>query len=98
MYLKPLIICHRKNTIKQLVGTPTKYGVEIDVRSFNNEIILNHEPIKKGEKLDNWIKKFNHKFLIINIKEEGLEVYIKKILKKKNIKEFFFLDQSFPFL
>ena len=98
MHLKPLIICHRKNTIKQLVATPTKYGVEIDVRSFNNEIILNHEPIKKGEKLDNWIKKFNHKFLIINIKEEGLEVYIKKILKKKNIKEFFFLDQSFPFL
>ena len=41
LYSEPLIICHRKNTIKQLVATPTKYGVEIDVRSFNNEIILN---------------------------------------------------------
>jgi hypothetical protein len=98
LYLKPLIICHRKNTIKQLIDTPTEYGVEIDVRSYNNKIILNHDPMKNGEFLDNWIRKYNHKFLIINIKEEGLEKYIIKILKNKKIKDFFFLDQSFPFL
>ena len=98
MYSKPLIICHRKNTIKQLIDTPIEYGVEIDVRSYNNKIVLNHDPMRSGETFNNWIKKFNHKFLIINIKEEGLEKYIRKILKKKNIKEFFFLDQSFPFL
>jgi len=98
LYLKPLIICHRKNTIKQLIDTPTEYGVEIDVRSYNNRIILNHDPMKSGEFLDNWLRKYNHKFLIINIKEEGLEKYIIKILKNKKIKDFFFLDQSFPFL
>ena len=98
MYSKPLIICHRKNTIKQLIDTPTEYGVEIDVRSYNNRIILNHDPMKSGEFLDNWLRKYNHKFLIINIKEEGLEKYIIKILKNKKIKDFFFLDQSFPFL
>ena len=98
MYLKPLIICHRKNTIKQLIDTSTEYGVEIDVRSYNNKIILNHDPMKNGEFLDKWIRKYNHKFLIINIKEEGLEKYIIKILKNKKIKDFFFLDQSFPFL
>jgi len=98
LYSKPLIICHRKNTIKQLIDTPTEYGVEIDVRSYNNKIILNHDPMKSGEFLDNWIRKYNHKFLIINIKEEGLEKYIIKILKNKKIKDFFFLDQSFPFL
>ena len=98
MYLKPLIICHRKNTIKQLIDTSTEYGVEIDVRSYNNKIILNHDPMINGEFLDKWIRKYNHKFLIINIKEEGLEKYIIKILKNKKIKDFFFLDQSFPFL
>ena len=98
MYLKPLIICHRKNTIKQLIDTPIEYGVEIDVRSYNNKIVLNHDLMRDGETLNNWIKKFNHKFLIINIKEEGLEKYIIKILKNKKIKDFFFLDQSFPFL
>ena len=98
MNLKPLIICHRRNTIKQLLDTPVEYGIEIDVRTFNNKIILNHDPLKKGVILNKWIKKFNHKFLIINIKEEGLEKYVKKILKKKNIQKFFFLDQSFPLL
>ena len=96
--MEPLIICHRRNTIKQLVNTPTQYGVEIDVRTYNNKIILHHDPFKNGETLNYWIKKFNHKFLIINVKEEGLEKYIKKILKKNNINHFFFLDQSFPFL
>ena len=68
MNLKPLIICHRRNTIKQLLDTPVEYGIEIDVRTFNNKIILNHDPLKKGVILNKWIKKFNHKFLIINIK------------------------------
>ena len=98
MYQQPLIICHRKNTIKQLVNTAIEYGVEIDVRSYKNKIILNHDPLKKGNSLNVWIKKFNHKFLIVNIKEEGLEKHIKKIIEKENIENFFFLDQSFPFL
>ena len=95
---KPLIICHRINTIKKLLNTPIKYGVEIDVRSFNKKIVLQHDPIKNGENFENWIKNYKHKFLIINVKEEGIENYIKKILLKKKIREFFFLDQSFPFL
>ena len=72
MYLKPLIICHRKNTVKELIKTPNKYGVEIDVRSYKNKIILNHEPLRNGEIFENWLKNFNHQFLIVNVKEEGL--------------------------
>ena len=98
MYLKPLIICHRKNTVKELIKTPNKYGVEIDVRSYKNKIILNHEPLRNGEIFENWLKNFNHQFLIVNVKEEGLEKYLKIILKRKKINNFFFLDQSFPFL
>ena len=98
MQLVPLIIHHRRNKIKELLNTPRRYGVEIDVRSNNNKIILNHDPFKKGVELNKWVKKFNHKFLIVNTKEEGLEKYIKNILERNNIKNFFFLDQSFPFL
>ena len=55
---KPLIICHRINTIKKLLNTPIKYGVEIDVRSFNKKIVLQHDPIKNGENFENWIKNY----------------------------------------
>ena len=40
------IIIHRVNKIKFLKSIPKNFGVEIDVRSFNSELILNHEPKK----------------------------------------------------
>ena len=37
-------------------------------------------------------------FLILNVKEEGLETSIIKYLNKYRIENYFFLDQSIPFL
>lgn len=37
-------IAHRINTIKQLKDVPYNYGVEIDLRPFNDLIILEHDP------------------------------------------------------
>ena len=45
-----------------------------------------------------WPEFYKHKILILNVKEEGLEKKILSILKKKNIKSYFFLDQSVPFI
>ena len=92
------IIAHRINTISELKKIPSSYGVEIDVRSNNNKLILNHDPFREGEELSDWLNFYYHSLLIINVKEEGLERHIHKLLKKFNIKNFFFLDQSFPFL
>jgi hypothetical protein len=36
--------------------------------------------------------------LILNVKEEGLETRLLKLMKERGIEDFFFLDQSFPFL
>ena len=93
-----IIIKHRVNTIESLKKTSKEFGVEIDLRSNNKEIYLNHDPFKKGVKLSNWLKYFKHKLIVLNVKEEGLEKFILKELKKKNIKNFFFHDQSFSTL
>lgn len=92
------IIEHRKNTIAELEKVPLAHGVEIDIRSSGNRIILQHDPFIDGENFEDWLEIFNHKTLILNVKEEGLEQHILNILEKRNIKDFFFLDQSFPFL
>ncbi|MAZ07787.1 MAG: hypothetical protein CMM99_04940 [Rickettsiales bacterium] len=81
-----IIIYHRINSIKQLKKIPYKYGVEIDIRDYKNELILNHDPFKKGDKFLEYLKHFKHKFLIINIKSEGIEKKIFDILKKKENK------------
>ena len=93
-----LFILHRINTISKLKNVPTSYGVEIDIRSYNSKLILSHDPLIKGETFEKWLKFYKHSFLIINIKEEGLEPEIIKILKRFNLKNYFFLDQSFPFI
>ena len=92
------IIQHRRNTINQLLETDNEFGVEIDIRSYSGKLILQHDPFSRGVLLEEWIKYYNHNFLIINTKEEGIETKILEIMIKNEIKEFFFLDQTFPFL
>lgn len=92
------IIAHRCNTSSILSSTNEDYGVEIDIRSHGNDLILQHDPFCIGEKFENWLKCFKHRTLVLNIKEEGLEDRILDLLKKYQIEDYFFLDQSFPFL
>ena len=92
------LISHRVNTIKQLRETDTKFGVEVDIRSNGNDLIINHEPFSSGESFSDWIKEYDHGTLILNVKEEGLEGSLLDFMKDFDIDDFFFLDQSFPFL
>ena len=61
------------------------YGVEVDVRSYGKKLILNHDALKESLSFDSWLKDFSHKFLIANIKEEGIERQVLKKLKKFDI-------------
>ena len=93
-----IIIKHRVNTSIELKKISKNYGVEIDLRSNAKDIYLHHNPFKKGELFYNWVKNFNHKLIVLNVKEEGLENKILKILKKNKITNFFFHDQTFSSL
>ena len=93
-----LIIKHRINTISELKKTPKIFGVEIDLRSNKKNIYLHHNPFLKGVSLTNWVKHYDHKLIVLNVKEEGLESKIIKILKKNKIKNYFFHDQTFSTL
>ena len=91
-----IFIKHRINSIEDLDNTPREYGVEVDIRIDRNEIILNHEQFENGVSFEKFLKHFNHSFLIINMKCDGVEEIITKKLKENSIKNFFFLDCSIP--
>lgn len=92
------VIAHRRNTIESLGQTPVKYGVEVDIRSNGDELIIHHDPFVPGESFENWISAYRHGTLILNVKEEGLEERLITIMQSRGITDYFFLDQSFPFL
>lgn len=84
--------------MSELIATDKKYGIEVDIRSSSKELIIHHDPLSNGNSFEEWLSHYKHGTLILNVKEEGLEPSILKLLDKYSIEDFFFLDQSFPFL
>ena len=72
--------------------------MEIDVRTYGNELVVHHDPFVNSITLEDWLKGYHHNFIILNTKEEGLEDRLQKMMADHQIQDFFFLDQSFPFL
>ena len=66
-------IFHRRNTISELLATDTRYGIEVDIRSEGNRLIIHHDPCVAVESFNDWIDAYRHGTLILNVKEEGLE-------------------------
>ncbi len=92
------LIAHCRNTLDELLATPTNYGVEVDIRSFGERLIIHHDPFVAGDDFVDWISHYQHGTLILNVKEEGLEQQLLALMARYGIADFFFLDQSFPFL
>ncbi len=92
-------ILHRANTIKQARNLTSDCGAEIDLRLNHGELILAHDPFQAGCKFFDWLNVFSGTLLVVNVKEMGLEdIIIDAITKLKPELEYFFLDQSIPYL
>jgi hypothetical protein len=92
------LIAHRRNTIAELLSTPKAYGVEVDIRSWGDALTIHHDAFVAGEPLSDWLAHYQHGTLILNVKEEGLEARLIALMQAHGISNYFFLDQSFPFL
>ena len=92
------IIAHRRNTLALLRDTPREQGVEVDIRSQGERLVIHHDPFQAGEDFSEWIAGYAHGTLILNVKEEGLETRLLAGMAEWGIEDFFFLDQSVPFL
>jgi hypothetical protein len=93
-----LYIRHRINTVKDLKTVPSDMGIELDLRYEGDKLILHHDPFVTGELFEDLLKEYNHKMIILNVKTEGIEEEVLRLLKKYNVKDYFFLDVSFPAL
>jgi hypothetical protein len=93
-----IVVAHRRNQLAQLLGTPRELGIEMDVRIRGDRLVVAHDPFEDGVDLHHWLDQYEHRLLIVNVKEEGLERHVLHQLRARGVEAFFFLDQSFPFL
>lgn len=92
-------IAHRVNTREELAKLPKKYGVELDLRdNLDGRIYIQHNPFENGEDFEEYLKEYQHGTMILNIKSERIEHKILDMINQYNIKNYFFLDSTFPMI
>ena len=93
-----LLIEHRVNTLAHLRRVPPDRGVEIDVRDYDGDLRLVHDPLQSGERLADWLAGYRHALLIFNVKCDGLEDHLRTLAAQHGIERYFFLDVANPTL
>ncbi len=92
-------IAHRINTVAELLKLPAEYGVEVDLRdSLDGSVYIQHNPFESGENFEEYLKEYHHGTMILNIKSERIELKVLDLMKKYKVKNYFFLDSSFPMI
>ena len=93
------IVQHRVNELETLKKTQKTIGCEIDLRNHGSDIYVTHDPFRDdGPLLEEWLENFDHDFLLLNVKEEGLEDRIFELLEERNINDYFILDETIPYI
>lgn len=93
-----LVIKHRINSLHSLQNVSTDFGIEVDLHYYDSDLYIGHDPWNLETTFDTFLAGYQHKFMAINVKQEGIETMILQSLKKYHIKDFFLFDVSFPSL
>lgn len=91
-----IIVKHRVNTVEDLKKTPRELGIEIDIRESGGKLVLSHEAFEGGTNFEEFLTHYSHAFMIIDVKEEGIEGKIIELMKKHGIIDYFLLNVNFP--
>ncbi len=94
-----LLIKHRVNSVREVQSLDRGYGAEIDLRTRDRGIVLNHEPYQEGDLFQDFLRSYapdRESPLILNVKEDSLEPQIRQMCEAARLENYFFLDVTFP--
>ena len=97
--MKTKLIYHRVNSLKQAELIENNAGAEIDLRLSFGEIIIAHDPNQPGCTLKDWLEVFSGDFVVLNLKEMGIEeIVLSQLQRQRPELDYFFLDLVMPSL
>ena len=91
-------VLHRINLLDELKYVEKSFGVEVDIHAYGDRLVVHHNAFSDGIDLHKWLLICRNRFVIFNIKEEGIELRVRDMAIKAGIMNFFLLDLSFPAL
>jgi hypothetical protein len=93
-----LLIEHRVNSLEKLATVPPHRGLEVDIRDYDGDLRLEHDPLLSGQRLEDLLQAYHHALIIFNVKCDGLEDRIMALAEKYRVSDYFFLDVAPPTL
>lgn len=87
---------HRINTLEALGKVPPGLGIELDLRSSGNDVLVTHDPFTDGPRIEEFFPLIGARPCIFNVKCEGVEARVAELARANGIEEYFFLDSSVP--
>jgi hypothetical protein len=95
--MKTTLIHHRVNSLSQAGLVEKQSGAEIDLRLSFGEVIVAHDPKEPGCTFIDWLKVFSGDFVVLNLKEMGLEeIVLSQLQSQRPELDYFFLDLIMP--
>ena len=94
--MKTKFIYHRANSLSQAALVKKPSGAEIDLRLSFGEVIVAHDPYESGCTFKDWLKVFSGDFVVLNLKEMGLqEIVLTELQNQRPELDYFFLDLGY---
>lgn len=87
---------HRVNTLQELRQLPLDVGVEFDLRSDGDDVLVTHDPFTSGPEMEVFFAEIGPRPCIFNVKCEGIEARVLQAARRHGVEDFFFLDLSVP--
>lgn len=87
---------HRVNTVTDLEGVPEDMGIEFDLRSSGDEVLVTHDPFTSGPTIEEFFPRIGRRPCIFNVKCEGIEARVASLAADHGIQDWFMLDLSVP--
>jgi hypothetical protein len=87
---------HRVNTVTDLETVPGDMGIELDLRSSGNDVLVTHDPFTDGPTIEEYFPRIGRRPCIFNVKCEGIEARVRDLAQKHGIEDWFMLDLSVP--
>lgn len=76
------------------------FGIETDLRDFQGEIVISHDiPTEQGFTFEAFLQlyvQFSPTCLALNVKADGLQTEVERLLSKYKVKHYFLFDMSIP--